>query len=92
MDYNLVVGLLGIAGSIIAASWFQGIWISRQFSVIKDFINDKVDDVLNKLQYHERHDDKRFDDITNRIWMMKLENATSKTYKNRDVRREDGTA
>ncbi len=30
---------------------------------------------LEKLEYHERHDDKRFSDIVNSLWELRLRNA-----------------
>lgn len=31
--------------------------------------------ILNKLEYHERHDDHRFDNIRKDIWEIRLRNA-----------------
>lgn len=50
-------------------------------------IFDKLDELNDKLQYHERHDDQRFHDISdnlnkrfnetyNDIWAIKVRNAT----------------
>lgn len=69
--------------------------MSKQFSDLKDFVNEKVDTVLSKLEYHERNDDQRFanidnkfTDVRNEIWMLRLDNAKNPTNQSRDIRRE----
>lgn len=56
----------------ITATW----WLSRQFSSIRDLIHSKISQtekiILDKLEYHERHDDQRFSDLHNQIWEMKI--------------------
>lgn len=53
-------------------TWF----ISTKFNNIQNFIHTKVDNtkdvILAKLEYHERHDDRRFEDVLNSIWELKL--------------------
>lgn len=54
-------------------------WLSTQFKQIRDYIleqNEKTEKLLlEKLEYHERHDDKRFSDIVNSLWEIRLRNA-----------------
>lgn len=78
MDFSAVIALAALIATILGAVWTQGIWISKQFAVLKDFVNTKVDIVMDKLEYHEKHDDSRFNDISNRIWTLRLENAQDK--------------
>lgn len=76
MDWNLFVTAGGFIGTLIAAVFAAGLWLSRQFSILKDFITEK-------LEYHEKHDDerfheveKRFSSIRNDIWEIRVRNAS----------------
>jgi len=33
--------------------------------------------IMNKLEYHEKHDDTRFDDLKRDIWEIKLRQASN---------------
>lgn len=43
----------------------------------KDFIS-LTKEILDKLEYHERHDDIRFSQLHDSIWDMKVRNAAIK--------------
>jgi hypothetical protein len=79
-EVSVIVGLIasGIfaAGSTLAyLVW----WLGKQFTITKSSFYNKLDSVakliLDKLEYHERHDDARFESIRNDIWEMRLHNA-----------------
>lgn len=68
---------------------------ATQFSNMKSSIYDKLEktekNILNKLEYHERHDDTRFSDIKNDIWMLRLRSAATTglmTEEEHDLRQE----
>jgi hypothetical protein len=67
---------------ILGAVWGHSLWLSKQFSSLRELIYSKVDQLENnfiqKLEYHERHDDSRFNDLHNQMWEMKLRNAAVK--------------
>lgn len=60
---------------MITLTW----WLSRQFDNVKNRVDKKVEEVKiyfsEKLDYHEKHDDARFSDLKNDVWMIRLRNA-----------------
>lgn len=66
---------------ILGAIWGHSLWLSKQFASLRELIYQKVDQLENnfiqKLEYHERHDDSRFTDLHNNIWEMKLRYAAN---------------
>lgn len=69
------LNLLGIAVILISGVW----WFQSQFSHIKSYFFSELEklqiNVLNKIEYHERHDDKRFADLRDDVWEIRLRNA-----------------
>lgn len=65
--------------TLIATAISTVLWINKQFSNLRTFVYDKMDKleeaILTKLEYHERHDDRRFSDISNDIWEIRVRNA-----------------
>lgn len=78
MDYISAIAL-GI--TIIGAVWGHAIWLSNRFTSIYKDIDAKFNTFLStfndKLEYHERHDDRRFSEISNNLWEVRLQNALS---------------
>lgn len=72
---SAVATVISIVGSIAGLGWFM----SRQLAHIKDFVYSTSETVkksmIEKLEYHERHDDKRFSDIVDDIWELRLRYA-----------------
>lgn len=70
---------LGVTTMLVGSGWISAWWFSKKFSEIHDAIDGKIDklerSVIQKLEYHERHDDARFSEINNAIWEIKLRNA-----------------
>lgn len=70
---------LATLGAIIGIVWYANSWLNRQFSETKKVIFDRLERmqeaILNKMEYHERHDDQRFHDINNDVWAIKVRNA-----------------
>lgn len=74
---SIVTIIVGTFTSVVALSW----WLNRQFNSVRELIYAKIDQtekiLLSKLEYHERHDDKRFSDLINEIWEIKLRQAAA---------------
>lgn len=79
-----------VAVSIITAVWSLAMWLSKQFAAIRTLVFEQGerirDQILKKLEYHERHDDERFHDIKeeldnriqnlrNDVWEIRIRNA-----------------
>lgn len=47
-----------------------------QFLSLRTLIFKMKDDILDKLEYHERHDDTRFSQMNNDLWTLRLRNAS----------------
>ena len=78
---NVMFGIITCLGIILGAVWGHSLWLSKQFNSLRDLIYSKVGDLenvlLSKLEYHERHDDKRFSDLNNELWEIRLRNAAT---------------
>lgn len=61
--------------TIVGAVWSLALWITRQFSTLKSLIYDKFESALIRLEAHERHDNRRFSEVTNQLWELRLYNA-----------------
>lgn len=61
-----------VVGLVVSAVWI----LAWQINNVKSKMYDKMDEVktsiLNKLEYHERHDDQRFAQINNDLWSVRL--------------------
>lgn len=70
-----VLNFLGIAVILISGVW----WFQSQFSHLRSYFFDQINklqqSILDKIEYHERHDDKRFADVRDDIWEIRLRNA-----------------
>lgn len=71
---GLSVGVF-VGGTVWALAW----WLSGQFSEIRHLVYEQMSrveqSILNKLEYHEKHDDSRFIDIRNDLWDIRVRNA-----------------
>lgn len=71
--------ILTIVGSMLTSVWILRGSIEKQFSEIRRLVYERTDQLLktftDKLEYHERHDDQRFNDINNNIWMLRIRSA-----------------
>lgn len=70
---------LATIASILGMSLFGFAYLSRQFSIINSSIYKVADGLrstfLDKLEYHERHDDVRFDNVRKDIYQLGLKMA-----------------
>jgi hypothetical protein len=69
---TIVAWIAGAATFIGSMVW----WLASQFRVTRDLIFQSKEDILKKLEYHERHDDDRFQNVRNDIWDIRLRNAS----------------
>lgn len=67
----ICASLLVFIGSIWGLAWF----ISGKLSKLYDKIDSVKEAILSKLEYHERHDDARFQTIGNDLLTIKVRNA-----------------
>ena len=65
--------------TILGAVWSLDWWLSSQFKATRDLVYVKIESLQNnfmdKLDYHEKHDDKRFGQIIDDLWAIKVRNA-----------------
>lgn len=87
IDTSTLIAVATLGGTILIAVWSAAIWLSRQFNGVKNFASDIKDSInlrmdlgikqiIDKLEYHETHDDQRFANMGNDIWLIKLRNAS----------------
>lgn len=96
---------LGIAVGTLVVSTGSLVWfVSAQFSSNRNLmwkaITEASDKIIGKLEYHERHDDDRFQEISkdiaaryhavnNRIWNIELRNAAKDGVLPTEYKRND---
>ena len=79
MNSNLILGMVGTGMGIGLTIWRFAVWLQTQFTDIKDMVHKRLSEleskVINKIEYHEKHDDHRFAEIHNEIWQLKVLDA-----------------
>ena len=74
-EINAIYAVLIILTSIFALGWR----LNNQFRDVRALVYSQGEKIkeffMNKLDYHERHDDERFDKISNDLWLIRLRNA-----------------
>lgn len=68
IDWNLLGVFATLALTILGATY-------GQFLSLRNLIYRMKEDILNKLEYHERHDDERFGQVSNDLWTLRVRNA-----------------
>lgn len=82
----LIAGVFALCASTSTMVWFISAQFSSNRALMWKAITEASKDIINKLEYHERHDDERFDalskdvatryhTVNNRIWNIELRNA-----------------
>lgn len=71
-EYNWIIGLSALILTMMTMQAGFGAWISNQFNKVRAAIYSMRDDVLAKLEYHERHDDRRFGELGDDIWEIRV--------------------
>src|SRR5437762_13768732 len=82
------LALITILGTIIGAVWGLAWWLSGQFADIRRLVYDQIEKLnhmfAEKLEYHQKHDDTRFEHVDERltsvrndIWELSVRNAST---------------
>jgi hypothetical protein len=78
---DVVMASVATAIFVGGAVWGLAWWLSGQFSSLRQMVYELVHKsemvIIAKLEYHEKHDDTRFDDIKRDIWEIKLRQASN---------------
>ena len=81
---NHTVEIVGLFLTVFGSVWSLAWWLSGQFTAVRNLIYTQVEKLeqhfTQKLEYHERHDDSRFNNISNDLWDIKLRNAANMVY------------
>lgn len=81
MSWEILAGstaVLTAIGALLMSVWGLRGWFSNQFLKIYERMDKLETNVLTKLEYHEKHDDERFSQITTQMWEMRLASALNK--------------
>lgn len=74
-EINTASVLLVIVSSIFVLGWR----LNNQFRDVRALVFTQAEKIreffLTKLDYHEKHDDDRFDKISNDLWLIRVRNA-----------------
>lgn len=69
----------GIIFTIVSAVSSLTWWLSGQFSSVRHLVFERIGlvekTIMDKLEYHEKHDDTRFGSIRNDLWDIRVRNA-----------------
>jgi hypothetical protein len=76
MDVNTVLTLVSFTAGFIVFLGSLVWWLSTQFAGVRKLCYEIKDQVLDKLDYHEKHDDERFNSLSKDIWEIRVRNAS----------------
>lgn len=78
---NDFMSLSALVFTIVGSVWGLAWWLSNKFNSLMSLFYGKIDNVgtmiLEKLEYHERHDDSRFSSLGESINDLRIRNATA---------------
>ena len=67
-------------------------WLNGQFSSLRRLVFEKTEQIkdalITKLEYHEKHDDARFQGISNDLWDIRVRNAARDGHPITDTKRK----
>lgn len=90
MEWSTWVGAAGLFFlTILGAEWTFISWLSRQFTRVYAKMDELVEKIMNKLEYHQKHDDSRFNEVRSDIWELRLRNASADDYMRRILPKEE---
>jgi hypothetical protein len=73
--FNNIYEVLMIMSTVVGAAWTLAFWFSGKIESKNERVIKKIDQVLDKLEYHERHDDQRFSSLRDDIWEIRVTQA-----------------
>lgn len=66
-----------VGGSVWGLAW----WLSGQFTLLRNLVYEQIHrtetSIISKLEYHEKHDDTRFDDLKRDLWEIRVKQASN---------------
>lgn len=72
---NFIMLIFTVVGAVSSLAW----WLAVQFNKMRDYFSAQLrackEEIINKLEYHERHDDTRFAAIRSDVMEIRLRNA-----------------
>jgi hypothetical protein len=80
MESGSFIPVIAISVTIISAVWGHALWLGGQFKNVDEKFAKILTTINEKLEYHERHDDQRFNHISDNIWELRLSQALSTGY------------
>lgn len=79
LDPSDLIALMGLFATCFIATmggiWTLSGWMSRQFREVKNLVYKKADELVVKLEYHEEHDDRRFGELKDDLWLLRVRQA-----------------
>jgi hypothetical protein len=71
--------IISITSTTLGTAFWLSWWLSKQFVSTKQLVYERADSLkkffMEKIEYHEKHDDSRFQEIRNDIWDIRIRNA-----------------
>lgn len=78
-------GIMSLIAAIGGSVWSLAWWLNGHFNNLRKDFTSLAKEIVEKLEYHERHDDQRFSQIRDDIWDIRVRNAafdgTQKPFK-----------
>ncbi|SRR5258705_9285486 len=89
VEWSTLGIILTIVSTVAGLTW----WLSGQFTVLRALMFDKIGltekIILEKLDYHERHDDDRFSQIREDLSEIRIRNAAKDSLMSSFISRLD---
>jgi hypothetical protein len=89
LNPETVAAFIGIYLTILGSVWGLGRYFDGRFTKVFEKIDTVRDQIMNKLEYHEKHDDKRFSEIREDLWETRLRMAIKPAPRKKNAREED---
>lgn len=71
---SIIITVVGATGTL---SW----WLASQFRDVRNLVYNKTEQLQNflltKMDAHEKHDDKRFEDLNDDLWDVRIRLAAA---------------
>lgn len=72
----IVSGACALLGSAVTIGWSMSGQFEKNRKAFYTGLAETEKKIISKLEYHERHDDDRFQEVSDRIWGIELRNAS----------------
>lgn len=77
MFENTPWGIMSLIAAIAGSVWSLAWWLNGHFNNLRKDFMALTKEILDKLEYHERHDDTRFGQLRDDIWDIRVRNAAA---------------